>query len=138
KAAVPALLAVVTHHEIFSRRHNEFTVLNRAGDFRSPGGRSSRQILAIRWRKIVARAKLVDIGGVMANVRFILRLPINKNLPVKDSNMVTGSTHHALYKVLAGFRLLVGRCEFKNHHVPPAGIPVRQQMVQHSTLWCEY
>src|SRR5437773_4007356 len=126
EAAVPALLAVITHNKVSPCGNHELAVLYIVLDFGVPAQSGTGQILARRGRERIAGAYVIGRKSV-TNVRFILLLAVHEQPPVINADSVTGHADYTLHEVFTGFlRFIVGGGVFEYNDVSAADISVRQ------------
>src|SRR5690348_3468685 len=112
EATVPALIAVVAHREIFSRRHDDFVASNEFPHFLSPLRLKTRgNHLSWQRGKVIVQ-RIVVSGRIVHYVRLIEQFAIHINGLVHHFHAVTRQADHALHKVLM---FLIGK--FKNDNV---------------------
>ena len=123
-AAVGAVVAIVTHGEIFPLRDDQFVSLDVFANFVGPLDLHGRDEKLVAGRRKGVVQRIVARGGIVDDVGFIKGFAVDEDLLVDDFQPIAGQTDDALHEM----RMVLIRI-FEDDDVAALEVTVRQKLL---------
>ena len=122
--AVPAMVSIVSHGEIVSGRHHEFSILDVLENLIGPLRLHAGNYVIVASRREIVEEGVIGSGGVMIGIGFSEPLAIAINLLVNDFDPIARHSDNTLHVM----RMILER-KFEYDNVPAFDVGVRQKML---------